>query len=86
MSRTLSTTELQAMSIADLQKELSELQSVIAKLKLTIALRKEKNTASLPVAKKQFAKLSTVYTQKQKELLQSAATTSKVSVRSSHSK
>ena len=83
MSHTLSTAELRSMTMSDLKKEIRDADLSIAKLKLHIRLRKEKNTALLRAAKKSFAKMNSVLSEKAAEMLQTSKNSSKVSVHSS---
>ena len=69
MAKKSSTTELRAMSLKDLLKEIRDQRVTVAKLKMGVKLQKEKNTAKFQQAKKHLARLETVYGEKQAEQL-----------------
>lgn len=67
MAKHVSTTaELRAMSAADLQKDIRELTGEVAKQRLVVQARTEKDTASFARAKKQLARMLTVLNQIEK--------------------
>lgn len=60
MAKHTSTAELRKMSAADLQKEIAEKRNTVAKKKINIALRSEKDTAAYNREKKEIARMLTV--------------------------
>jgi ribosomal protein L29 len=56
--------ELNALSVADLHKEIAEQRGAIGKMRMGLALRSHKDTASFKTAKKQLARMLTALRQK----------------------
>lgn len=69
--------ELRKMQLSDLLREMKELSTSVAKLRLTVRLGQEKDTAKYQRAKKQLARYKTIVTEKQAIMLseQKAAAT-----------
>lgn len=78
MAKLATTTELRKMPLADLHKEIKEAEVQVAKLRLGVKLRKEKDTAKYVREKKQLARMKAVRSEKQREELQSAKAASTV--------
>jgi ribosomal protein L29 len=57
------TVELRAMSAADLRKDIAELRNEVAKKRLDVQTRSEKDTAAYTRSKKQLARALTVLAQ-----------------------
>ncbi len=67
MPKHVSTTaELRAMSAADLRKDIVELKAEVAKTRLNVHARTEKDTAAFARGKKQLARMLTVLNQIEK--------------------
>lgn len=67
MPKHVSTTaELRAMSAADLRKDIMELKGNVAKNRLSVHARTEKDTAAFARSKKQLARMLTVLNQIEK--------------------
>jgi len=64
MAATLTMDELKNMNLADLKREIREQSAMVAKLRLGISMKKEKDTAKFKREKKQLARMLTVLTQK----------------------
>lgn len=54
--------DLAKLSVDELRKEIRQQQSVVAKLKIAIALRKEKAVAQLKLERRHLARLETALT------------------------
>jgi ribosomal protein L29 len=80
MPKHVSTTkELRAMSATELRKDIEALRGEVAKTRLAVQSRSEKDTAASARGKKQLARTLTVLRQiEQAELLNKKAKTSKV--------
>lgn len=63
MSKTASSTELRKMSASDLRKELAEKRLEVAKMRMSVNQRSEKDTAKYRREKKHIARLLTVISQ-----------------------
>ena len=66
MSSTTTITELRAMSVSDLHKEIRAHQTEVQKMRLQITMNTEKDTAKYRREKRQLARMMTVLTEKQK--------------------
>jgi len=64
MPSLLSISELRNMNHSDLLREIREQCALVAKLRLGIKMKKEKDTAKYRREKKQLAKMQTVLTEK----------------------
>ncbi len=64
MTATISTAESRKMPLPDLQRERATQKALVAKLKLGIALRKEKGTAQYRLAKRELARMETILAEK----------------------
>lgn len=72
--------ELRSMSAADLRKDIAELRTELAKKRLAVEARTEKDTASYTRSKKQLARALTVLAQIEQSVpLNNKPKTSKVS-------
>lgn len=60
MPKSISTTELRAMSASDLRKEITDKRSEVAKMKMGVMLRSEKDTARFRREKKEIARMLTI--------------------------
>lgn len=67
-----STKELRSMQVKDLQAEIAEHSNVLAKMRIDVALRSEKDTAKLRRLRKGIAKIHTVLAEKSKSATVSA--------------
>ena len=75
-----SVTELRKMSIEDLKREINEISVSVAKMRLGIEMKKEKNSSKYKAAKKYLARLKTILSEKMiEESLKSEPSTSTVS-------
>jgi len=75
MATASTATELKGMDIDSLRKELKALRTSVAKLKMGIAMQKEKDTAKYQKEKKQLARMLTVVSAKELEAKNSPTTT-----------
>lgn len=60
MAKTATTAELRKMSAADLRKEIADKRAEVAKLRMTVALGAEKDTAKFRREKKEIARMLTI--------------------------
>ena len=70
MAKKTSIKELRNMNLADLTKEVLAQKSLVAKMRLGIEMAKEKDTGRYQRERKQLARMSTVETEKKKEVQQ----------------
>jgi ribosomal protein L29 len=71
--------ELRSMSAQDLRRDIAEQRSSVAKMRIGVTLKSEKNTASYSRAKKQLARQLTILRQiEQTESLKTQPKTPKV--------
>ncbi|MBU0766552.1 50S ribosomal protein L29 [Patescibacteria group bacterium] len=68
MSSILSITELRKMQAKDLLRELQEQASLVAKMRLGIKMKKEKDTGKYRREKKQISRMNTALTEKAYEV------------------
>ncbi len=73
--------DLLSMSVEDLQKELRTQRVAVAKLRIDVELRKEKDTARYRRERRHLALLETALSRKRAESLHSTASSSTVSAR-----
>ncbi len=73
--------DLLSMSVEDIQKDLRAQRLTVAKLRIDVELRKEKDTARYRRERRHLALLETVLSRKRAESLHSAASSSTVSAR-----
>lgn len=73
MSRDITLKELRKLSLSDLSEEINALSSEVAKLRLGIALGKEKNTSLLKKSRRQLARMKGVRQERQEIALQESA-------------
>lgn len=66
MAGILTIAELHKMNLSDLQREVHEQRTHVAKLRLGIKMKKEKDTAKYRREKTQLARMVTVLTEKSK--------------------
>ena len=64
MATQLSMDELRNMNLTDLRREIREVSTLVAKMRLGIKMNKEKDTAHYRREKRQLARMQTVLTQK----------------------
>ncbi|PIR48411.1 50S ribosomal protein L29 [Candidatus Peregrinibacteria bacterium CG10_big_fil_rev_8_21_14_0_10_55_24] len=64
MATQLSMDELRNMNLTDLRREIREGSTLLAKLRLGIKMKKEKDTARYRREKRQLARMQTALTQK----------------------
>lgn len=81
MSKLASTIELRAMQKADLLKEIAEQRDSVAKLRMQIELKSEKDTAKHRRQKRYLARLLTVAGESKESALQPSAKTPRVPAR-----
>ena len=67
MATKISIKELKNMPTDDLQREIKEQSAVVAKLRLSVKMNKEKDSAKYKKEKKQMARMKTVLKEKQSE-------------------
>lgn len=60
MAKNATTAELRKMSAADLRKEIADKRAVVAKMRMTVALGAEKDTAQFRREKKEIARMLTI--------------------------
>lgn len=64
MATILTMTEMRSMNVADVTREIRHKRARIGALRLNVSIGKEKNTALCKKAKKELARLLTVWTEK----------------------
>lgn len=69
MTSHASATELKSMQTEDLLREITELERSLEQMRLGVQLGKEKDTARYRREKRQFARMKTEWTRKQREQL-----------------
>lgn len=69
MSATTTTAELRKMPLADLQKEIRQLEDQVAKQRLGVRMGSEKNSAKYVRERKALARMKTILTEKHIEQL-----------------
>jgi hypothetical protein len=79
MSTHATITELQAMQVADLEKDLRAQQTVVRKMRIELTLNTEKDSARYRREKKHLARLQTVLSGKRGQALKAPAKTATVS-------
>jgi len=67
MASISTTTELRNMQISELEKDLQEKKLIVAKMRLDVDMRSQKDTAQYKKEKKQVARIQTIITQKKAE-------------------
>lgn len=67
MSSHTSLAELRQMSVSDLRREIVEKRALVSKMRLGIAIQKEKDTSRYQREKKELARLLTVLHEKEAE-------------------
>lgn len=77
MAKTVTTAELRKMAPADLRKEISDKRADVAKMRMAVMARSEKDTAKYRREKKDIARMMTVLTQIDVAQEKSPATTLK---------
>jgi ribosomal protein L29 len=78
MVKLLSTKELRNMPVADLRRDMRNLQGELAKQRMGLQLGKEKNSGTYRAEKRQMARMLTVLGEKAGESLQSTKANSTV--------
>lgn len=74
MAKLVSIIELRKMQPADLRKEIREQEGTVAKLRLGVEMKKEKDSAKYKREKVQLARMKTILTEKQTEQLLKGST------------
>lgn len=74
MAKLISIIELRKMQPADLRKEIREQEGTVAKLRLGVEMKKEKDSAKYKREKVQLARMKTILTEKQTEQLLKGST------------
>lgn len=79
MATKVSTQEMRKMQVADLQTEVTDLRKSIAKMRLGLAMRSEKDSAEFRRQKKAVARMLTVLKEKEGAELKPKAKASNIS-------